>query len=86
MLLTFRVIRTTLPTLNKGVYSGFETRSRRHQRSKTGVSGAQKQDLCAVKIKNQNNSWKVAMPRFTENNSLCVGNHYPWISNFTFYA
>ena len=32
------------------VHSGFETQSRRHQKSKTGVSVAHKKDLCRSKL------------------------------------
>ena len=35
---------------SEGIHPGFETQGRRHKKSKTGVSVAQKKDLCPTKI------------------------------------
>ena len=49
------VTRTPLPSVNKAAHSGFETQSRHHKKSKTGVSVAQQKDLCSPKkILNKN--------------------------------
>ena len=37
-------------SLNKAAHSGFETQRRHHQKSETGVSVAQKMDMCPTKI------------------------------------
>ena len=44
------ISRTPLQSLNKAAHSGFETERRRHQKSETGVSVAQKMDMCPTKI------------------------------------
>ena len=40
---------TPLPNANKAAHSGFETQTRRHQKSKTGVSVAPEKDMCPPK-------------------------------------
>ena len=44
------ISRTPLPSANKAAHSGFETRRRHHQKSKTGVSVAPQKHVCPPKI------------------------------------
>ena len=47
---TLPSVNKALPSVNKAAHSGFETKRRYHQKSKTGLSVAPQKDLCPLKL------------------------------------